>query len=181
MKKHGAACGDHPSDVAENPLDHIVREHLEQREICAALDRLADLPEANPDAALDLLQLMRDVLPRHVRDEEEDLFPLIRERAEGDEDLPRTLDRLTNQHEGCLAGHYHVLDILERMIAQNRRATAEEAHDIRAMTDHERRHLIVENAIVIPLARALLDQGDLDALRSRMIARRAGPHFQKGR
>ena len=35
-----------------------------------------------------------------------------------------------------------------------------------------RRHLIVENAIILPIARARLDTDDLDALRLGMLRRR---------
>jgi hypothetical protein len=61
---------------------------------------------------------------------------------------------------------------LERAIASDTTVTPQEAAAVTAFAAQERRHLIVENAIVLPLARVRLTPQDLETLRRRMLQRR---------
>lgn len=63
--------------------------------------------------------------------------------------------------------------VLGTLREEGRNASPDEAQLIAEYANHARRHLIVENAIIVPLARARLTAGDLDTLRLRMQQRRA--------
>lgn len=158
-----------PADPAirENPLAYIAEEHLRQREVCAALDRLAADAQANGSLATEVLQHLTTYLPRHIRNEEADLFPLLRQRSDPSDEINETLDRLHDSHVQSLTLMTPVRKILQRLITKNAAPSATEAANLKQFADHERRHLIVENAIVLPLARARLTQKDIRFLQQK--------------
>lgn len=166
-----------PADerVQRDPLQHIAEEHLRLREVCATLDALAGADRPDRAAARDCLEHLTEFLPRHTRDEEEDLFPLLRRRSAPEDEINETLDRLYHDHAESHDAVPRVIAALERMIAENAPFTKDEAAAVSAFAQHERRHLIVENAIVLPLARVRLTKDDLRSLGLRMRQRRNGP------
>ena len=64
-------------------IQFIYAEHDRQRIACAALDRLADNLDAADacDNAAFVLDHLETALPLHIADEEQNLFPLLRERC----------------------------------------------------------------------------------------------------
>lgn len=157
-----------------DPIDYIAEEHLRQREICAALDRLAALDPPDADLAIEILHHLNTWLPRHFRDEEEDLFPLLRRRSQPGDDINDTLDRLAADHAQSTEMQGRVRRILEGIIGLELAPSRQDAELLVAFAAGERRHLIVENAIVLPLARARFTARDRRSLRLRMLARRGG-------
>ncbi|MDX2484892.1 MAG: hemerythrin domain-containing protein [Pseudodonghicola sp.] len=159
--------------VLPDPLDHIAVENRCRRMICGCLDMLvAALPHPDPTLAGEVLTHLKTALPRHIRDEEGDLFPLLRRRSQEDVDINDTLDRLIADHAQVSTMLEPIRAALERLALRGTVFTAEEATAITAFAARERRHLIVENGIVLPLARVRLTQSDLKTLRLRMLLRR---------
>lgn len=156
----------------DDPLERISLEHLRQREVCATLDKLAALEQPDPELAAEALPHFEGHLARHVQDEEDGLFPLLRHRSEPGDDINETLDRLSVNHRASLEMAGRVRDIVRTMVHDNALPDPAEAEAMIRFAAHERRHLIVENAIVLPLARARLTTGDLADLRRRMNQRR---------
>lgn len=155
-----------------NPLEFVYEDHLREREICAALDRLAraDIPdETEVESALSYL---RNELPLHMQDEEEDLFPLLRLRCEPDDDIDRAIDRLTADHDGVRDRSPDVVAILAALEEVRRAMTPGETSTLARFGAETRRHLILENAIILPFARLRLTAADLAALRMSMMRRR---------
>jgi hemerythrin-like domain-containing protein len=159
--------------LPDNPLEGLTNEHMHLREVCAHLDALAGSSRAQPVLALAARAFIRGVLPAHARDEDEDLFPLLRRCAPDDRDLHGTLDRLSRDHREIATTRPGVIAILERIITDNAAPTPAEAAWLTAFADLERRHLLVENAVILPLARGYLKARDLKRLRQRMQARRS--------
>lgn len=157
----------------DDPLEQISQEHLRQREVCATLDKLAALKAPDLELAAQVLPHFDTLLARHVEDEEDDLFPLLRARSDPEDEINDTLDRLVGKHLVSLELAARVRDVVLAMANDNTLPDAEGAAALVGFAAHERRHLIVENAIVLPLARARLTPDDLDELRARMAARRA--------
>ena len=171
----GAAAAVLGDAVLPDPLEHFAAEHMRKREMCGRLDALAAaVPRPDRALAAEVLVHLERVRPRHVRDEEADLFPLLRRRSAGDDEISDTLDRLSADHARAAAAAERVRAALARVIASDTAFTPQEAAAVTAFAARERRHLIVENAIVLPLARARLTRRDLDTLRRRMVQRRQG-------
>ncbi len=160
--------------LVSDPISFFVEEHMRQRKILADLDLLAgrDGPAVD-DAALaaECLAHLREEVPIHARDEDDDLLPLLRRRARPEDELEPLIARLTADHAAAEERAQAVAGVLS-VIAAGGAPTAEERALLAAHAAGERRHLIVENAIILPLARVRLTRADLRTLAVRMAARR---------
>lgn len=156
----------------ENPLDVLDRAHDRQRRICADLNSLAASNTPDPNLARAVLTYLRADLPLHFADEEESLFPLLRRKAARQDEIDRALTRLRDDHDHTNLGAGAVQEVLEHLIAGDVAGPKSRAL-LLAYADHELRHLMIEDAIVLPLARRRLSPADLRQLRDMMRQRRA--------
>ena len=159
------------SELLARPLEFIVAEHHRLRDLCRLLDGIAEAPGSATIPADAILHCIEHELPLHVIDEEEDLFPLIRRRAKPRDGAERLLGLLSREHAED--------DRLAGIIAQGLRARGTADWDeagfriaLASFSRCQRRHLTVENAVLIPLAELRLTAGDRDGLARRMAARR---------
>lgn len=179
MKHRGTEAGggrersSNDPDPFRSPLDFIARDHLNFRAMCAEIDRMmaADTTtETDRRRVRDFL--VRD-LPLLLSDEDEDLFPLMLARAEPDDEMPRLQHRLERDHSQVLA---LVPDVLAAF-AQDRAGGPADARcsgAVQDFTGHLCRHLILETAVLMPLARLRLTKADLAELGRSMRRRRGG-------
>ncbi|MCZ7676895.1 MAG: hemerythrin domain-containing protein [Roseovarius sp.] len=163
-----------PTDPAllGNPLDFVYEDHLREREICATLDHLAGADMPDTELAAAALSYLLDELPAHMADEEDGLFPLLRLRCEPDDDIERAIGRLTSDHTGVKDDAPRVAYILAAIESEGRAMTNAEKSVLVRFGSDTRRHLILENAIILPFARLRLTRDDLAALRQGMMRRR---------
>ncbi|HSF92921.1 MAG TPA: hemerythrin domain-containing protein [Paracoccaceae bacterium] len=159
--------------LLDDPLAQILEVHLRQREICAKIDVIAGAETPVPADVSEVLVHMRRVLPVHVQDEEEDLFPMLRSRSEPGDEINATLDELSDEHGSSWGEAKHAETILARLAAEGGVPDRDEAAALIEYAAHERKHLIVENAIVLPLARGLLTADDIATLSANMRKRRS--------
>mgnify|MGYP001270051647 CR=1 FL=1 len=155
-----------------NPLDFLHGDHMREREICVMLDRIAAAESPDPDAAAHAAGFLAEELPLHFADEEEDLFPLLRQRCEPEDDIERALARLSADHVHAGAETPDLVRLLRLVAEGDAGLTPEDRSLLTRYASHARRHLILENAIVLPLARARLTRRDLDRMRMAMLHRR---------
>jgi hypothetical protein len=142
------------------------------REICDALDSVARARSADPDRAGQVLRFLDEGLDPHLRDETEDLFPLLRRRCPPEDDIARALAGIGADLDAARDDVPIVREILAACVEARRGPTAPEADCLACFTGHIRRHLIASKAILLPLARARLTRRDLRSLSLRMQARR---------
>ena len=157
------------------PIEFVLADHDRQRVQFAALERLAndlDAPDARAIAAA-ILEFLETKLPLHVQDEERDLFPLLRRRAEPDDGFDVLLGLLQDEHAVNEEYYRDVLGPLRTMAGGGKPARPEAfAAQARAFSIFERRHLAWENDAILPLARKRLTPEDLRTLGQKMAARR---------
>ena len=151
------------------PIDFMHAVHLREREICTTLDRIADAGFASSLDIEGAITFLSDELPPHLEDEEKDLFPRLRKRCTEHDDIGRLLDRLQVDHRHADFDTPRVTKILGTAQGGLGPAACDE---LRRYADHARRHLILENAILLPFARLRLTDSDLETLRSAMMQRR---------
>ncbi len=162
------------------PLEFILADHLRQRNLCRLLDRLAEEPLLDHDLAEALADHLAGDMAIHVLDEEEDLFPLLRRRAKAEDEVERVLGLLSREHaEDDRAAETIAARLREAVAAKHRSLDEEVRSALRGFAHRQRRHLAVENAIVMPLAEARLTVKDLQGLARRMAVRR-GLHLRPG-
>lgn len=159
-----------PSDA----IEFLLAEHLNHRRMCKALEELAAGTEFDGPATTALLEFIRVDLTLHVIDEEEDVFPLLRRRCLPEDDIEDVLGRLAREHTEDKALSNRVRDVLNAclMVHQPPHAIEGGAEALKSFAHHERRHLALENAVIIPLARCRLSASDIEVLGRRFMARR---------
>lgn len=172
-----ATIEDVPALLVHQPLDWFVAEHYRHRQFCALMHELAEAErfEAEPLAAV--IAFLNGELGQHLADEEQDLFPLLRRRARPEDEIDQALNRLRSEHKGDLAHGYalrtHLQRCLETETPPARDSWARMA--LNAFASQELRHLALENAVVLPIAKLRLTPKDLKDLSRRIVARRGLP------
>lgn len=157
--------------LLRSPLDFIAEDHMRLRAMCAEMERMADAPILHPDDVCCLRDYLTQELPALLADEDDDLMPLVLERAEPDDEVPRLVDRLSGEHARIDALLAQVLAITANLeLGGTVSAALREA--LSALASLTRRHVVLENAVLLPLARARLRKSDLDGLRNAMLTRR---------
>jgi hemerythrin-like domain-containing protein len=151
------------------------REHYRQRVTYGILKILADDP-SRPNAredAIAVLTSLTEHLPLHIKDEEDDLFELLRSRALPEDRIAVILDQLDSEHEEDERFVAGLLDELRRIAKgeppSDPAAFRAAAH---AFAELQERHLKWENNVVLPLAQERLTTEDLTRLGQCMAARR---------
>jgi iron-sulfur cluster repair protein YtfE (RIC family) len=155
-----------------NPLAFIAEDHLRTRQICALMDAVAT--KKNPEQAdfERILTYLNVEFSTHLADEDDDLFPLLRQRCEPEDEIDKLLDQLEEDHRKAGEQAPYVRDVLLRCVGGASKLSSDECDALRAFSGNLRRHLVFENAIVLPLAQARLNAHDLDQLRQCLAARR---------
>jgi len=168
-----------PKSLLRRPLDWFAAEHGRHRQFCALMNGLSRTVLFEPAPIAAVIAFLRDELGAHLADEEEDLFPLLRSRARPQDEVDQILGRLGAEHRGDQA-HGEALRLhLERCLETHTAPGLDPAcaAALAAFASQERRHLALENAVVLPLARLRLSAKDLKAL-SRRVAVRRGLRIQ---
>ncbi len=117
--------GEIPENLFREPLEVIRADHFRTLVACRMLSRLIDsVGRPVTDGQVILIQhyLLHD-LPIHFADEEEDLFPLLRARYEGDHGVNAMLSLLAKEHARNEALATVVIAYLEQLAAKKRSAT----------------------------------------------------------
>lgn len=169
------ANGSIPEELLRDPLGFLFAEHHRHRQLCRVLQHLADSQvfEGALIAAAD--DYLRRDLALHVSDEEEDLFPLLRRRCPPEDEIDRIIRRLSADHAEDHSLAQAVRMFFARALEERRAVGAYPGARVvlRRFADQERAHLALENAVVMPIARARLDAADRKGL-ARRFARRRG-------
>ena len=154
------------------PLDFIAEVHLRERQICALIDGLVSARAFDRRAAVSILRFLNEEVGVHLRDEAEDLFQALAGRCRDDESIDTVLTRVRADQERATALLPKVRRALLIRLDSGGRLSDADREVLAQFADRVRRHLIVENAIILPMARARLTRADLRRLASGMRSRR---------
>lgn len=165
---------DIPQDLMKDPLDWFFAEHHRQRQFYRLVNDVAAATVFDGGRVTRLLDFLRHDLALHVIDEEEDLFPLLRRRSLPEDEMEQVLDLLSTEHRSDMTQAQTLRDHLEACLLE-RKAPGLEPGVRKVMQDFATqalRHLALENAVVLPIARLRLSPEDLVAMGRRLAARR---------
>ncbi len=161
--------------LLRTPLDFFHADHMRQRHLCETLEFLAQAERVEDEVLQQLLQYLEWDMPLHTVDEEEDLFQLLRRRARARDDLEHVLSALSGEHraDAQLSGLLcqHIRDLLKQP-PDALVPTDEMRAAFMEFVTNQKRHLMVENSVIMPLAEARLTAADRRDLGRRMAARR---------
>lgn len=161
-----------PAILLHRPLDYIQADHHRHRVLCRLAEQLAARTEPAPELARTVARFLAQDMALHLVDEEQDLFPLLRRRAEAGDEIEAILGRLSAEHAAEELQGQDLARQLEALAAAKRAMDPATAKSLMAYAKAERAHLALENAVVMPLAKARLKPSDHRALALRMAARR---------
>jgi hemerythrin-like domain-containing protein len=122
------------------------------------------------------LKYFREAAPKHTADEEEDLFPALKQV--GGQRVSAVLagvDRLEAEHKKADVWHREVEEICERWLREDHLASEEAAHLaelLGSLSDLYRQHIALEDQEIFPVAQAELSAAAKQAIGRRMAARR---------
>jgi len=156
----------------KNPLNFIVEDHMREREVCTLIDSIVAARPIKKTETEAILSFLTDDLPQHLIDEEIDLFPLMLKRCDPEEEFESVVDRLTSDHRHAFADAPAIAALIAARKSNDVALSATNCAKLAAFARHARRHLILENAIILPIARARLTKGDLKTMREHMMERR---------
>lgn len=165
--------GPPPLALLREPLEFFLAEHLRQRCLCAALRRIAADRRADRSLMVAISDVLRIDLPLHHMDEEQDLFPALLRRGRPEDDLGAIIRELGEDHRR--------FQVVADMIASRLSVLAQDeapgldpifCGTLKLYADEESRHLAIENAIVMVIARKRLKTEDLIHISRNMKARR---------
>ncbi len=156
------------------PLEFFFAEHFRHRQLCGLIDQLSTTTFFDPGPIAEVVDFLRFEAPIHIIDEEEDLFPLLRRRCLPEDELEGVLGVLSAEHKADGVLGKAVRDYLEHCLDTRAAPGANLVgrRDLAAFAVQERRHLALENAVVLPIARQRLSEEDLTGLARRLAARR---------
>ena len=176
---HSAMSMSRPTLTADQflrPLDFIEAEHDRQRVFCDRLVELAN--ERNLEAVIEeaetILAFITEDLPLHHKDEETDLFRMLRCRRQPDDDIDAILATLAWEHTMDSFLTYDLRLDLKTLVSGKKIVDDNTVvfTDLRTFAESQRRHLDWEEKLVVPLAHKRLMPEDLSEMGRNMAARR---------
>ena len=155
---------------------HLTRvEHERQLMIGKELSRLAYLEnlESVTEIGGSLLAFFTEDLPLHHRDEEEDLFRMLRFTCLPNDRIEHVLEELDRDHAAEKYLMRLIVIDLDRTLGNKKLESSAFFFDnLGLFARGQQRHLAWENDLVLPLASKRLRSDDLEELDRNMAARR---------
>ncbi len=164
----------------QNPLDFIAEDHMLEREVCAIVDAIASNARTKKNDCERAVLFLIERLPQHLADEEIDLFPMMLKRCEPEDEIQKVIEKLKSDHERAASDTPAVIALLEAKAMATAGFSEDACVQLKQFAAHARRHLSLENAIILPIARARLTKRDLDTMRQHMLERRDLKHLSEG-
>jgi hemerythrin-like domain-containing protein len=122
------------------------------------------------------LRYFHEAAPKHTKDEEESLFPRLRQIHDGEiENALLTLDALEDDHRRADALHAEVNMLGVKCLAEARLMPDEVSRFRQAITDLAsiyREHIRIEDDVVFPAAKRALSSPQKSAIATEMASRR---------
>ncbi|WP_119419130.1 hemerythrin domain-containing protein [Desertibaculum subflavum] len=158
-----------------SPLDYIEAENNRRRVVLAQLESfIRGLPaQARARLAPALRQYLAIDLRDHVDDLDKDLLPLLGRRCMPEDGIAPVCAALREAHATGLGMASGIAGELSELAVARKSLGDRFAAAVASFIAVQRRDLLAETDMVLPLARARLGRGDLRRL-SRAMARRRG-------
>jgi hemerythrin-like domain-containing protein len=169
--------------LGEAFLALLERDQTRLLRLCAALEKIADgLPAASRShKTARVLAFLDKAFARHVFLHEKCLFPLIRSLEEKKERVEPVLRQLEFEHA---ADHGLIVEIASAFMQAGALQVQSEAQShgylLRAFFENYRRHCVWERAVLYPMARKLLINGEVRGQHDAMLRVSMGLGDQDG-
>ncbi len=165
--------GSNRSTAPNDVLEMLLQEHSKYRDMCADLERLAAAEVFDAAVVAKLAEIIRSDFTMHVFDEEQGLFPLLRQRCLPEDDIELLFQRLRREHaeRSDTLAQARIALLTSFTEARPLSQIPGAAETLRACADGLRRLMVLEDDVMIPLARKRLSSADLATLAARLAGR----------
>lgn len=151
-----------PSNMASDPLDFLMAEHLRQRQFANLLNFIAE-GVINRRTIAESIKFVENDLAEHILDEEISFFPILRPLCVEADKIEDLLGLLAQEHREDEGESEDILAIL-RSAGAGSSPSDEDRERLRLFADRLKRHLALENGVLLPMARARMTPDALDIL-----------------
>ena len=179
--------GQKPSPTFQQPLELLSDCHRRVESFLRALILVSEQAhggELNPkqhEALETALRYFREAAPKHTADEEESLFPRMRELGDrATREALAKIQALEADHQVAKDGHDAVEELGRKWLAAGRLSETDAARllaHLRELQSIYERHIAVEDNEIFPLAKQVLNSESLSAV-GREMAERRGQNFE---
>ena len=161
--------------VAEGPIEHLLACHRRIEQRLDTLQRAASLLEEDTQASLiaiaNSLRFMDVSGVLHTVDEEESVFPRIRQAASAEEIA--YLDKLESEHREADRVYLRLKEVAASLLEQVTPERIREFRELIAKLDAAyRSHIASEDTVLVEIGRRVLQPAELETIQSEMRARR---------
>ncbi|NOX82398.1 MAG: hemerythrin domain-containing protein [Alphaproteobacteria bacterium] len=157
-------------ELLESPIEFLFVEHNRQRQAANILHLVAD-GEVNKAGVKKLIDFLETDFAVHVADEELCFFPLLLQHCPPEDNIDKLIERLADEHKKDEATVTGMTTVLNDVMAGNK-LNDKAVRTVRGFAEHILQHLALENAVLLPIARARLNETALCALSDMMKERR---------
>jgi len=162
-----------PRGLIESPIDFLFAEHHRQRQAADILQQIAG-GEFDKTGVKKLINFLEADFAIHVADEENGFFPLLEKHCLPEDKIHDLIARLAEEHKKDKTAVMGVIVFLQELLAGATLKPKARAA-IGNFSEHVLQHLAIENAVLLPIARARLDSEALCVLSNMMKERRNLP------
>lgn len=164
-----------PDNLLREPLAFLIADHMRQHKMCNAINaiHLAHDKAWPPAMAQSIFDYLAEDFRLHILDEENDLYPAL--RTTPGHELNDLIDASTRNHAIELSLASDIIVLLKRWLSHQRHNASNVSpflNPLVVFTDCLRRHLAIEDQMLMPLARKHLAESDLDRIGRAMAQRR---------
>ena len=180
--------GQKPSPTFQQPLELLSDCHRRVENFLKALIMVAEqafadhLTEPQREALQTALRYFREAAPKHTADEEESLFPRLREMGgEAAREALAKVEQLEEDHKVARVDHDLVEELGQKWLSPSGLASDERSRMLAALYRLKSiydRHIAIEDNEVFPIARNALPADALKAV-GREMAERRGQSFER--
>lgn len=155
-----------PPGLHDAPLDYFFAEHHRQRQAAHMLMLISD-GERDEGGVRRLVEFFQSDFAAHIVEEKKHFFPVLQECCLPEDAIDALLGRLALEHDQDATIGDAVLQTL-RKIDGGGAASNAELRRVRHFAEHLFRHIALENAVLLPLARARMTKSQEQALAARL-------------
>jgi hemerythrin-like domain-containing protein len=164
----------------DSALDFMATDHMRKRQVCAMIDKIASTAHPDQDDCGDVVSFLKNQLPQHMADEEIDLFPMMLKRCEPEDEIQKVIEELKSDHKRACSDTPAVIALIEAKALATGGFSKDACVQMHRFAAHARRHLSLEIAIILPIARARLTKKDMEIMKHHMLERRGLIHRSEG-
>lgn len=182
----GIQIGQKPSPTFQQPLELLSDCHRRIEMFLRTLILVVEqaqggaLSPQHREALETALRYFREAAPKHTADEEESLFPRLRElEPDAIQDALKKIEALEADHETASRGHELVEKLCLKWLKENSLPASDVAsltETLTALQQTYSRHIHIEDHEIFPLAAKILNNDQLKEVGREMASRR-GQNF----